>query len=218
MFFTNFSLFCFLCLDSFILSSRSALSFLCLCVASAACVYLCQAFYEGSAGRTTEPQDAHMQPRYTLHSINSAHSKHFHADAHNPPLTDLASALHPDGLSSTLQCEFTTALPPGLITEKRSASPLADPPPLRKHKEKMISFQLGQAQGDFTAVFAHSVRPDSLVHMCGAERLSSGSALVVDVHEQSCFFHLLSAAPLPKTVTLPERGEAFSWIRLPVWM
>lgn len=189
-----------------------------LCVASAACVCLCQALYGGSAGRTTEPQDAHMQPRYTLHSINSAHSKHFHADAHNPPLTDLASALHPDGLSSTLQCEFTTALLPGLITEKRSASPLADPPPLRKHKEKMISFQLGQAQGDFTAVFAHSVRPDSLVHMCGAERLSSGSALVVDVHEQSCFFHLLSAAPLPKTVTLPERGEAFAWIRLPVWM
>lgn len=60
--------------------------------------------------------------------------------------------------------------PPGLITESLSATLLADPPPpLRKHKEKMISFQLDWAQGNFPAVFTHSVRPDSLVHMWGAE-------------------------------------------------
>lgn len=69
-----------------------------------------------------------------------------------------------------------------------SATLLADPPPLRKHKEKMISFQLEQAQGNFPAVFTHSVRPVSLVHMWGAEKLSSGSVFVMDVHEPHCFF------------------------------
>lgn len=45
---------------------------------------------------------------------------------------------------------------------------LADPPPLRKPKEKMISFQLDQAQGNFPAVFTDSETRLSPVHMCGA--------------------------------------------------
>lgn len=98
---------------------------------------------------------------------------------------------------------------------------LADPPPLRKRKEKMISFQLDQAQGNFPAVFTYSVRPDSPVHMCGAEELSSGSVFVMDIHELSCFFSsppCFYYAVLPKIGTLQERGEAFSWTRLFVWM
>lgn len=52
----------------------------------------------------------------------------------------------------------------------------------------MISFQLDWAQGNVPAVFTHSARLNSLIHMCRAERLPSGPVSVMTVHEPSCFF------------------------------
>lgn len=204
-----FSLFMPSCI-SFILSSHSLLSlpffppvWRLLC--------LCQAFYGGSAGRTTKPQDAHTQPWYTLYSINSAHTQEKLAHTQSPADTLASAQTARAPLLSVSVWQISTILNISNSFLLVSATLLADPPPLRKHKEKMISFQLEQAQGNFPAVFTHSVRPVSLVHMWGAEKLSSGSVFVMDVHEPSCFF---SSPPwscydvlLLKIVTLQERGE-----------
>lgn len=78
----------------------------------------------------------------------------------------------------------------------------------------MISFQLGQAQGNFPAVFTCCVRAGRPIHMCGAEELSSGAASVVEIHK------LLFSSLHPRFRTLlPEIGEgggAFSLLL--VWM
>lgn len=138
----------------------------------------------------------------------SPHAQETHT--HDPVLTDLTPPdLHPDGPSSTSQRERRTDLRrlkrcqlliPGRI-------PVAVPellpptmPLLRKPKEKMISFQLDEAQGNFPAVFTDSEIRLSPVHMCAAEKLSSGSISVMDVHERRCL------CPLPPPSRYPPRN------------
>lgn len=177
---------------SFILSSHSDLSFLSFCLVCAVSVsgLLWRQHWQNNkaSGRT--------QAWCTLYSINSAHSKHFHTHTHrkneklshthtlNPLLTDLTP---PSAQTVWTSLYSASAWQYFLQVSSQSRSlrrPSLIPKPLRKHKEKMISFQLGWAQGNFPAVFTHSERPDVIVHMWGAEESSSGSDFVVDVHEQ----------------------------------
>lgn len=84
----------------------------------------------------------------------------------------------------------------------------APPPLLRKPREKMISFQLDEAQGNFPAVFTDSEIRLSPVHMCGAEKLSSGSISVADVRERRCLCPLSPPCSryAPQNCNSPGKG------------
>lgn len=211
-------------LYSFILSSHSIPSFLSFCTAVCVRPSVGAGLAEQqSLRRHTRSLDTHCI-QLSLHTQSiSTHAQETHT--HNPLLTDLTptstqtvwAPLH--SVSSRQICTIYSKLfLAGLITERNSGSFLSSSPPLRKHKEKMISFQLDRAQGNFPAVFTHSVGPDSRVHMWRAEELSSGSIFATDVHELRCFFLCSCNGVLPKTVTLQERGEVFAWMKLLVWM
>lgn len=119
-----------------------------------------------SSSMHTRRPDAHCVQLSLRSQSSSPHAQQ--TRTHDPLLTDLD--LHPDCLSSTSQRERMTDLRhlkhcqlfiPGLSVRRL----LADRPQLRKHKEKMISFQLGRAQGNFPAVFTYSERRFSRPHV-----------------------------------------------------
>ncbi len=99
LFFSFKIFFCFPCLHSsvslllvsFILSSHSVLSFLSFCGTAAVSA---SGLLWGQCWQNNKASGRHMQPWYTLYSINSAHSKPFYTHkelthTHNPLLTDL---------------------------------------------------------------------------------------------------------------------------------
>lgn len=161
---------------------------------------LCQAFYGGSAGRTTKPQDAHTQPRYTLYSINSAHTQEKLAHTQSPCWH---TGLHPDSPSSTSQCECMTDLhhlkhfqlfPPGLCDAPRW-SPTAQE---AQREDDKLSIRAGS--GEFSSCL-HTLCETSLSrpHVGSREaliwlRLCHGrtwAELLFSSHPWSCYDVLL---------------------------
>lgn len=193
--FFNFSLFYFPCLYSpvsilfllsFILSSHSIPSFLSFFLSFCMAVCIRPSVGAGLAEQQSLRTHTRSLDTYciqlSLHTQSIAtHAQENNTHTHTIPCWQIShqplprqSELHFTVCVWQICTVYSQLFLPGLITEWLSESLFADPPPLRKHKEKMISFQLDRAQGNFPAVFTHSVRL-SLVHMWGAEELSFGS-------------------------------------------
>lgn len=158
------SVFILSCICSF-LSFLLAQLFFFPFIVSAVCVCFCIRTSMGAA--SAEQQRLRRQPWYTLYSINSAHSEHFHTHTYKILCWQISTPpqpVHPDSLSSTSHPERMTVFPSGLVQES-----LCIAPPLRKHKEKTISFQLGS--GEFSSCL-HTLFEISLSSSTCGEHIS----------------------------------------------
>lgn len=217
-------------LASFIFPFLLVPPFLFVCVAPAVSVWglLFGQFWQSNKPRVRHRLDTqciqltrHNKAFPIVHTKTSCvHAIHTHTHAENPPLTDLTppptfTFWTPLQSVSTWQISTVLNIPNYLLqVSSEGCSQSRFTPPLRKHKKKMISFQLDQAQGNFPAVFTHSNRYPTRAHMWGAEELSSGALVSLSWRYKSgavfSIFPLLRYAFLvPKMVTLVERGETF---------